>query len=221
VGENTTDGARRGATILAFVAVPLAVVVVAAVVINWLTSSAGQAPRPADASPASAGGQAATTGDAGPTSRPPGSGGFGNLVVNWSFERDLSGWQVLGAADATREPQGHTSGSCARVQARGPQPGPVGLALKVAGPVQRGERYVASAWVRSTAAGQRVVLRLVGTGGRQSARTTTTTLPGLAWRRVIVEHTATAPTDLSLEITGEAGRAGDALLVDEVVVRRG
>jgi hypothetical protein len=65
------------------------------------------------------------------------------------------------------------------------------------------------------------VLRLVGTGGRQSARTTTTTLPGLAWRRVIVEHTATAPTDLSLEITGEAVRAGDALLVDEVVVRRG
>ena len=220
MGENTTDGARRGATILAFVAVPLAVVV-AALVINWLTSSAGQAPRPADASPASAGGQAATTGDAGPTSRPPGSGGFGNLVVNWSFERDLSGWQVLGAADATREPQGHTSGSCARVQARGPQPGSVGLALKVAGPVQRGERYVASAWVRSTAAGQRVVVRLVGTGGRQSARTTTTTLPGLAWRRVIVEHTATAPTDLSLEITGEAVRAGDALLVDEVVVRRG
>jgi hypothetical protein len=221
VGENTTDGARRGATTLAFVAVPLAVIMVAALVINWLTSSAGQAPRPADASPAPADGQATTTGNAGPTSRPPGPGGLGNLVVNWSFERDLSGWQVLGAADATREPQGHTSGSCARVQARGPQPGSVGLTLKVAGPVQRGERYVASAWVRSTAAGQRVVLRLVGTGGRQSARTTTTTLPGLAWRRVIVEHTATAPTDLSLEITGEAVRAGDALLVDEVVVRRG
>ena len=142
-------------------------------------------------------------------------------MVNWSFERDLNGWQVLGAADATREPQGHTSGSCARVQARGPQPGSVGLALKVAGPVQRGERDVASAWVRSTAAGQRVVLRLVGTGGRQSARTTTTTLPGLVWRRVIVEHTATASTDLSLEIIGEAVRVGDALLVDEVVVRRG
>jgi len=206
VGENTTDGARRGATTLAFVAVPLAVIVVAALVINWLTSSAGQAPRPADASPAPADGQAATTGNAGPTSRPPGPGGLGNLVVNWSFERDLSGWQVLGAADATREPQGRTSGSCARVQARGPQPGSVGLTLKVAGPVQRGERYVASAWVRSTAAGQRVVLRLVGTGGRQSARTTTTTLPGLVWRRVIVEHTATASTDLSLEIIGEAER---------------
>ena len=208
-------------TTLAFVAVPLAVIVVAALAINWLTSSAGQAPRTADAGPAPANGQAATTGSAGPTSRPPGPGGSGNLVVNWSFERDLSGWEVLGAAEATREPQGHTSGSCARVQAHGPQPRPVGLALKVAGPVQRGERHVASAWVRSTAAGQRVVLRLVGTGGKQSARTTTTTLPGLAWRRVIVEHTATARTDLSLEITGEAVRAGDALLVDEVAVRRG
>jgi hypothetical protein len=221
VEDNTTDGARRGATTLVFVAVPVAVIVVAALVINWLTSNAGQVPTTADARPAGADVAAATTGSAGPTSRPPGPGGSGNLVVNWSFERDLNGWQVLGAADASREPQGHTSGSCALVQANGAQPGRIGLALKVAGPVRRGERHVASAWVRSTAPGQRVVLRLVGTGGKQSARTTTTTLPGLGWRRIIVEHTATAPTDLSLEITGEAVRAGDALLIDEVVVRRG
>jgi hypothetical protein len=61
---------------------------------------------------------------------------------------------------------------------------------------------------------------LVGNGGRQSARTTATTLPGLTWR-IIAAHTATAHTDLSLEITGDAVRAGDSLLVDEVVLRRG
>ena len=213
---------RRGAATLAFVAVPVAVIVVAALVINWLTSSAGQGPRAADATPALGEVQAATTASGGPTSRPPGPGGVGNLVGNWSFERDLSGWQVLGAADVSRAPQGHTSGSSALVQARGPQPGRIGMALpKVAASVRPGERYVASAWVRSTAPGQQVVLRLVGTDGRQSARTTTTTLPGLAWRRAIVDHTATTPTDLSLEITAEAVPTGDGLLVDEVVVRRG
>jgi hypothetical protein len=36
-----------------------------------------------------------------------------------------------------------------------------------------------------------------------------------------VDDTATARTDLSLEITGDIVPAGDALLVDEVVVRRG
>jgi hypothetical protein len=36
-----------------------------------------------------------------------------------------------------------------------------------------------------------------------------------------VDHTATARTDLSLEITSDAVRAGDALRVDEVVVRQG
>ena len=74
--------------------------------------------------------------------------------------------------------------------------------------------------VRSTAPGQQVVLRLVGNGGMQSARATATMLPGLAWRRAIVAHTATAHTDLSLEITSDAVRAGDSLLVDEVVIRR-
>jgi hypothetical protein len=69
--------------------------------------------------------------------------------------------------------------------------------------------------------GQRVTLRLVGSGGKQGSQATTTTLPGLTWRRVIVAHTATARTDLSLEITSDAVRAGDALLVDEVVVRQG
>jgi hypothetical protein len=120
-------------------------VAVALVLATWLISSAEEAPAPSAAGSAS-------SAQGGPTSRPPGPAAFGNLVVNWSFEQDLSGWEVLGAADAAQEPQGRTSGSCASVRARGPEPGRVGLALPEVGPaVKRGQRYVASAWVRSTA----------------------------------------------------------------------
>ena len=162
----------------------------------------------------------ATSDVLGPTSRPPGAGSFGNLVPNWSFEEDLSGWQVLGAADAGQEPQGRTSGSCASVRAR--EPGRVGLALPDAVPEgKRGQRYVASAWVRSTAPGQPATVRLVGGDGKESSKTTATTLPGLEWRRVIVAHTVATAGPLRLEIVADAVPAGDALLVDEVVLRLG
>jgi len=48
-----------------------------------------------------------------------------------------------------------------------------------------------------------------------------TTLPGLEWRRVIVDHTAASGGPLRLEIVAAGVPAGDALLVDEVVVRLG
>jgi hypothetical protein len=174
-------------------------------------------------SPGAGGGTAAPPAEAGTTAPPPGVG-LGNLIVNWSFEQDLNGWQVLGAADASREPQGRTSGSCASVRAHGPQPGPVGL--RMAGAVEdapKGSRWVASAWVRSTAAGQPVTIRLAGTGGTaEASQAKGPTLPGLTWRRVLVGHTvATAGADLDLEVTAEGVPAGDQLLVDEVLVRQG
>jgi hypothetical protein len=200
-------------------AVVVAVVMLAGVLATRLMGSAEQAPeRPAAttvAAPAPA---------AGPTSRVPGAAAFGNLVDNWSFEQDLNGWQVLGAAEAVREPQGRTSGSCALVRASGPQPGRVGLTLPgVVEEAPAGGRYVASAWVRSTAAGMRVTLRLVGAGATaEASQSNATTLPGLRWRRVFVAHTvATAGADLGVEVTGDGVAAGDALLVDEVVVRQG
>jgi hypothetical protein len=214
------EAPRRGivaAPAGAAIAVVVLSVVAAGVLATRLIGSAEPATEPAAAG--------STSGDpdatqAGPTSRPPGAGAFGNLVVNWSFEQDLNGWEVLGAADTSREPQGRTSGSCASVRARGPEPGRIGLALpEVAPAVRRGQRYVASAWIRSSAPGQRVTIRLVG--GKGSSRTATTTLPGLAWRRVIVDHTVAAATGLRLEITADGVPAGDALLVDEVVVRLG
>jgi hypothetical protein len=78
--------------------------------------------------------------------------------------------------------------------------------------------------VRSTAPGLRVTVRLVGAGGTAQASKagTATTLPGLRWRRVIVAHTvAAAGTDLDLEVTADGVPVGDALLVDEVIVRQG
>ena len=165
---------------------------------------------------------AATSDVLGSTSRPPGPAAFGNLVVNWSFEQDLSGWEVLGAADAGQEPQGRTSGSCASVRARGPQPSRIGLALPQVTPAAKhGQRYVASAWVRSSAPGQPVTVRLIGGGGKESSRTTATTLPGLEWRRVIVAHTVATPGPLRLEIVADGVPANEELLVDEVVVRLG
>jgi hypothetical protein len=214
------EAQRSRATTLAVVAVPVAVIVVAALLINWLIGSARQAPETDDATPALSDVQAATTANAGPTSRPVGV--FGNLVPNWSFERDLSGWQVLGEADASREPQGRTSGSSASVRARGPEPGPVGLALpEVVSAAKQGQRYVASAWVRSSASGQQVTLRVVGGGGKEVSKKTAATLAGLEWRRIIVDHTVVGPGGLGLEIVAEGVPAGDAVLVDEVVIRQG
>jgi hypothetical protein len=206
---------------LAVAAAVAAAVMIAGVLATRLMSSAEQAPeRPAAttiAAPAAAPAAA-------PTSRRPGTAAFGNLVDNWSFEQDLNGWQVLGAAEAVREPQGRTSGSCALVRASGPQPGRVGLALPgVVEDAPAAGRYVASAWVRSTAPGLRVTVQLAGAGGTgEVSRSTATTLPGLRWRRVFVAHTvAAAGTELNLEVTADGVAAGDALLVDEVIVRQG
>jgi hypothetical protein len=195
------------------IAVVIAAVVFAGVLATWLIGSAKEAPE-------AAGAGADTTAAGGPTSRPPGQGSFGNLVSNWSFEQDLAGWEVLGAADASREPQGRTSGSCASVRTR--EPGRVGLALPDAVPeASKGQRYVASAWVRSTAPGLRVTIRLTGAGGKEGSKATATTLPGLEWRRVIVPHTVASAGPLQLEVVADGVLAGDALLADEVVVRQG
>ena len=202
---------------LATVVAVVALVLVGGLLATRLIGSAQQAPEP----PATT----AAAGEATPTSRAPGAAAFGNLVHNWSFEQDLAGWQVVGAAEAVREPQGRTSGSCALVRAGGPQPGRVGLELPgVVDNAAAGSRYVASAWVRSTAPGLRVTVRLVAAGGTAKAAQagTATTLPGLQWRRVFVaQSVAAAGTDLDLEVTADGVPPGDALLVDEVIVRQG
>lgn len=148
---------------------------------------------------------------------------FGNLVSNWSFERDLSGWRVLGAATAGQESAGRTSGSCAAVRANGTAPGRIGLALPgVVRSAHRASRYVASAWVRSTAPGLTVTVRLASSGGRpESSQADAVTPPGAVWRQVTVARTVqTAGATLDLEVTAGSVPAGEALLIDEVEVRQ-
>jgi hypothetical protein len=160
-----------------------------------------------------------------PPTPPPGPAAFGNLVRNWSFEQDLSGWGVVGPATASREPQGRTSGSSAAVRSSGGQSQRVGLALlKVVPSARRGSRFVASAWVRSTPPGLKVTLRLVATGGggSQASQAAMTTLPGDRWGRITVAHkVAAAQASLDLQITAAQVQPGAALLVDEVELRRG
>jgi hypothetical protein len=213
-GRHEAPRRSVGAPAGAAIATVVAAVVVAGVLATWLISSAKEAPKQSSA-------EAATT-EGSPTSRPPGAGAFGNLVVNWSFEQDLSGWQVLGEADVSREPQGRTSGSSASVRARGPEPSQVGLALPAAvAKATRGQRYVASAWVRSSASGQPVTLRLVGAAGKEVSKKTAATLPGLEWRRIIVAQTVASAGPLRLEIVADGVPAGETVLVDEVIVRQG
>lgn len=148
---------------------------------------------------------------------------FGNLVGNWSFEHDLSGWEVIGPATANQEPPGRTSGSSAAVRATDDQPARIGLVLvKVVPAARPGSRYVASVWVRSTSPGLKVTLRLVAAGGgtSQASQATGTTLPGDIWRRITVSHRiAAAQAALDLQVTAAAVPPGEALIVDEVELR--
>jgi hypothetical protein len=193
-------------------------VVLVAVLLVRMISAAPQAKRPSAAAP--------TTDLLGPLPTPPARPGvFGNLVSNWSFEQDLRGWTTVGPAMADRELQGRTSGSCAAVRTTSSQPQPVGLVLPKAVPApQKGSRYVASAWVRSTPPGLTVTLRLGSTGGGSSqlSQAIMRTPPGDRWGRITVAHTvAPAQASLDLQIVTAALRPGEALLIDEVELRRG
>lgn len=167
-----------------------------------------------------------TTDLLGPPPTPPARpAAFGNLVSNWSFEQDLRGWVTVGPATAGRELPGRTSGSCAALRTSSGQSQPVGLVLPKAVPAaQAGSRYVASVWVRSTPPGLKVALRLgtAGGGSSQASQAAMTTPPGDRWGRITVAHTVgPAQTSLDLQIVAAALRPGEALLVDEVELRKG
>ena len=199
----------------AAIGIVVAAVVVAGVLATWLISSAKEAPEQSAAA-----GAATTTRAAPPHGRPAG----GVRQPGRQLELRAGPDRLAGAGRGQRQPgaAGRTSGSSALVRARGPEPGQVGLALpEVVATVERGQRYVASAWVRSSASGQQVTVRLVGAAGKEVSKKTASTLPGLEWRRVIVSHTVAGAGPLRLEIVADGVPAGDALLVDEVVVRLG
>jgi hypothetical protein len=212
-GRHEAPGGGGGRPWLAVLSVLLVVAALAAVLATRVMGSADQPSTPRAAT-------ASTVAPTGPSGSLPGPSAHGNLVSNWSFEEGLAGWQTVGSADVSSEPPGRTSGSSAYVRAR--SPGRVGLELpEVVRSAAKGSRYVAAVWVRSTAPGMVVTLRLGGPAGGGS-QAQGKTLPGIDWRRVSVAHTvATAGTSLTLEVTAEGVPAGEALLIDEVMVRRG
>lgn len=147
----------------------------------------------------------------------------GNLLANWSFERDLSGWQRLGPANVTRELGGRTSGSSALVQATTAGPAPVGIVAPSVVPQARaGAVYDATVWVRSGTPGVRVALSLVVThdGTSETSQTVARTVPDPRWQRMDVAHRVTKPGTLAVQVIVEGVSQGQGLLVDEVVVRQ-
>jgi hypothetical protein len=168
-----------------------------------------------------------------PTSSAPGDdlptvqtgGGFtstGNLLGNWSFERDTSGWQRIGSARVSRELGGRTSGSSVFVQAAVTGPSRVGVTAPNITQVRAGDVYEASAWVRSGTPGMRMTLSLVvsGQGTREVTPKTAVTAADQGWVRVDVEHRVKAAGALALEVVLDNAKQGEGLLVDEVIVRR-
>jgi hypothetical protein len=152
-------------------------------------------------------------------------GGFtstGNLLSNWSFEQDTSGWQRIGSARVSRELGGHTSGSSVFVQAAVTGPSRVGVTAPDITKVRAGDVYQASAWVRSGTPGMRVTLSLVvnGQGPREVTSKTAATPAAPKWVRVEVEHRVKAAGTLALAVVLENAKQGEYLLVDEVIVRR-
>jgi hypothetical protein len=152
------------------------------------------------------------------------TGGFastGNLLRNWSFEQDTSGWQRIGSARVSRELGGRTSGSSVFVQAAATGPSRVGVTAPGIAQVKPGEVYEATAWVRSGTPGMRVTLSLVVSGqARESTPKAAVTAADPGWVRVDVEHRVKAAGAMALEVILENARQGEGLLVDEVIVRR-
>jgi hypothetical protein len=156
---------------------------------------------------------------------PVASGAFaptGNLLQNWSFEQDTSGWERLGSARVSRELGGRTSGSSVFVQASATGPSRVGITAPDIVQVRAGDVYQASAWVRSGTPGMRATLSLVvnGQGTREVTPRSAVTAADQGWVRVDVEHRVKAAGALALEVVLENAKQGEGLLVDEVIVRR-
>jgi hypothetical protein len=142
----------------------------------------------------------------------------GNLVDNWSFEQDLSGWQVLGTANAYRSGPGRTSGWCAVIQASGTKAGDIGLMLpRVVRSAPRGTRFVGVVWVKSTAPGVTVTIELRGKSG--SSSTGWDELSATRWNRLTVDHILGDGDWVDLRVVARKMPVGSALRVDDVVVQ--
>jgi hypothetical protein len=153
------------------------------------------------------------------------AGVAGNLVTNSTFETDLSGWAALAGCGLTRVAAGHIEGWAADLnnplgtaQTCTLNDSPNWVARTVAG------TYSSTVWVRASATGGQVKLRireyngatLVGTG------TTTLTIPDTEWHSVSLSYGVLSPgSTLDLNVYETSQPAGSDLLVDDVSLRSG
>jgi hypothetical protein len=204
-----------GAQIATIALIVVAVLVpVGAVGLQLATSTGRQAGRAAEEPPA-----ADVTPSTPAAVDPVGGATASNLLPNWSFERDLSGWQTVGGAELSRQVGGHTSGSSAMVRATGA--GRVGI--MAAGATARapgGVRYAASAWVRGDTKGTPVTVCVFSTrNGRRTETDHQLRITGVGrWARLVVTHKVPAGGgDVGVEVLLTRG---GAIVVDEVTLTR-
>lgn len=212
-GQDELYRRQRRTTLRAQVAVALLVLVVA---VSGLLLSTGVL-TPTEPSVSSLPFATATSPPS--TARPP-APIAGNLVDNWSFEQDLSGWQVLGTANAHRGAPGRTSGWCAVIQASGTKAEDIGLVLpRVVRSAAKGTRFVGTVWVKSTTPGVTVTLELRGKSHGSSTMAWDDEMPAMRWHRLTLVHTVVDGDRVDVRIVARNMPIGSALLVDDVVVQ--
>ena len=149
-----------------------------------------------------------------------------SLLPNGGFERDLSGWGVLGGGHVDRVAVAHAGGWAVRIRTDHPPPGRPGSTqpgILAANAVQaeQGRSYEASAWIRASRPGTEVTLALreYGAAGETGADVTGITLPDKDWHEVAVVHQVHQPgTRLGLELTVTNLRPGGDLLADQLSI---
>jgi len=148
----------------------------------------------------------------------------GNLVVNSTFETNLSGWAPLPGCDLSRVAGGHNEGwaadltnPAAAAQTCTLNDSPNWIARTVAG------TYTATVWVRASAAGGQVKLRIREYTGATLLNTGTATANSTGdWQQLTLTYTVTGPgTTLDLNVYQTGQPAGSDLLVDDVTLKSG
>jgi hypothetical protein len=150
------------------------------------------------------------------------AGVAGNLVVNSTFETDLSGWAPLAGCGLTRVATGHIEGWAADLnnplttaQTCTLNDSPNWVARTVGG------TYTTTVWVRASAIGGQVKLRIREYNGATLLGTGTTTVnASLDWQPVSLNYTVLSPgSTLDLNVYQTNQPAGSDLFIDDVSLR--
>lgn len=144
-----------------------------------------------------------------------------NLVGNPGFETNLTGWAALAGCNLSRVSGGHSGSWAADLnnplatsQTCTLNDSPNWVTTSVAG------TYQASAWIRTSATGGQIKLRIREYVGATLVATTTQTLnPNGTWQQVTLSHTVASPgSTLDLNIYQTTQPAGSDLFIDDVTL---